>query len=203
MRGASFSSFVSCFTALVIFIEHNQAHTPIRITWVADIIKGVIILMDEPDRTEWFDCYNRGCDNPYVFVRFASPALCARIARGLEHWLFGPSTSNSFEFEMAAQSIVKPDQGEVLMDAAMGSLSAAEYDAAAYEALTMCHNDTLEDLILQRMILTLLHEDKGDRLLDGELVLHAILMRWWGGMGEGGGGLWSHLSVLHDPENDL
>ena len=183
MRGASFSSSVSCFEALVIFIEHNQAHTPIRIAWVADIIKGVIILMDERDGTKWFDCYKRGCDDLYAFVRFASPALCARIARNLDHWLFGPSTSNSFEFEMVAQSVLPPDQGEVFMDTAMGGLSAVESDAVA-----MYRNDTLEDLIQQRMILELLDVDKGDRLIDGELVLHAILMRWWGGKGRGGGG---------------
>jgi hypothetical protein len=150
---------------------------------VADIIKGVIILMDERDGTKWFDCYKRGCDDLCTYVCYASPALCARIARGLDHWLFGPSTSNSFEFDLMAQSIVPPDQGEVFMDTAMGGLSAVESDAVA-----MYRNDTLEDLIQQRMILELLHVDKGDRLIDGELVLHAILMRWWGGEGEGGGG---------------
>ena len=71
-------------------------------------------------------------------------------------------------------------------------------DPAAAEALLERHFATLcrffrnkvdagvEDLIQQRMILELLDVDKGDRLIDGELVLHAILMRWWGGKGEGG-----------------
>ena len=75
---------------------------------------------------------------------------------------------NSFEFEMVAQSIVPPDQGEVFMDTAMGGLSAAESDAVA------TYRYDTQDLIQQRMILELLHVDKGDRLIDGELLLHAI-----------------------------